>query len=421
MIPHLPPQWGKTSAAGTGPRFEVLGSLRHRNFFLLWAGTLISQTGDWMDHVALNWLVLVMTESPLYLGIFNLCRAVPMLLLILLAGVVSDRMERRKLLMITQVSAMVLAFALAVLVSTGLVQVWHIFVVGTLRGVIMSFNMPARQSLISELVPKTSLANAIALNSATMNTTRIFGPAVAGVLIAFAGAGSPFYVNGFSFLAVLYTLHAMHLPEHLGLSVRTTLLREMKEGLVYIRGNSTILTLVIVAVVPMFLAQPYMSMLTVFAKDVLNIGPVGLGLLTSASAVGAVFGALFVASLGDYRRKGALMMGALFAFGFTLLLFSFSPWPALSILLVTMVGAMGTAYNSTNNTVLQLMAPDHLRGRILSTLFLNRAMVPLGTAFIGSLAAVIGAPIAMGSMAALVVVLAVVIRVVAPQIGEINV
>ncbi|MDO8691463.1 MAG: MFS transporter [Dehalococcoidia bacterium] len=401
-------------------KLRFLSSLRHRNYMLLWVGTLISHSGDWMDNVALNWLILVMTNSPFYLGVFNLCRALPMLVLVLIGGVVVDRMDRRKILMVTQTAAMVLAFALAVLVSTGLVQVWHIFLLGTLRGIINSFNMPARQAIISDLVPRHDLANAIALNSATMNVTRIWGPAIAGILIAFVGVSSPFYVNGLSFLGVLYTLQAMVLPERTDRPARTSMSSEMKEGLTYIRGNSTILTLVIIAVVPMFLAQPYTNMLTVFAKDVLDIGPLGLGMLTSAAAVGAVTGALVVASLGDFRHKGALMMGALFVFGLTLFIFSMSPWPVVSILVVVVVGACSTAYNASNNTILQLMSPDNLRGRIMSTLFLNRAMVPMGTATIGALASVIGAPLAMGGAAALVAILAVVIRVVAPQVAALE-
>ena len=399
---------------------KTLSSLRHRNYLLLWVGTLVSHSGDWMDQVALNWLVLVMTDSPFYLGLLNLFRAVPMLLLTLMAGVLVDRMERRRLLMITQTFAMVLAFVLAVLVSTGAVQVWHIFVVGTLRGAIMSFNMPARQTLISDLVPRGDLANAVALNSAGMNITRIVGPAVAGVLIAAVGISSPFYLNGASFLAVLYTLHAMDLPSVRGEARREAMRHELLEGLAYIRGNSIILTLVLVAIVPMFLGQPYMAMLTVFARDVLDIGPVGLGLLTSASAVGSVTGALVLASLGDFRRKGAVMLVAMFSFGAALVLFSFSTLPLASVLLVTLVGAMGTMYNSSNNTVLQLIVPYKLRGRVISTLFLNRAMVPLGTAMAGAMATVVGAPWAMGSMAAVVAIMAVVVRLAVPAVATLE-
>lgn len=395
---------------------HTLSSLKHRNYMLLWVGTLISHSGDWMDTVALNWLVLVLSGSPLYLGLVNLSRALPVLVLTLVAGVIVDRMERRKLLMITQAGAMALAFALAVLVATGHAQIWHIFVIGTLRGVVMAFNMPTRQTIISDLVPRSDLANAIALNSATLNVTRVIGPALAGVLIASAGASTPFFLNGISFLAVLYTLHAMKLPEQVARTRHTAVWHDLKEGLVYIRSNTTILALVMIAVVPMFLGNPYTSMLTVFAKDVLNIGPMGLGILTSSAAAGAVCGALIVATLGDFRHRGSLMLGSMFGFGVMLCLFSFSPWPILSVFLVILTGGLNMMYNSSNNTMLQLMAPDEMRGRIMSTLFLNRAMVPMGTAMAGALATVVGAPLAMGSMAALVAIIAVAARLAVPTL-----
>ncbi len=368
----------------------------------------------------MNWLILEMTNSPLYLGLLNLFRAVPMFLLTLLAGVVVDRMERRRLLMISQGAAMVLAFVLAVLVSSGAVQVWHIFVIGTLRGAIMSFNAPARQTLISDLVPRNDLANAVAINSATMNLTRVLGPTLGGLLIAGVGISSPFYLNGLSFLAVLYTLHVMEMPAMMAKSKPAAVWQEMWEGLTYIRGNPVILALVLIAVVPMFLGQPYQAMLTVFARDVLDIGPVGLGILTSASAVGSVSGALLLASLGDFRHKGALMLWAMLGFGAVLLFFSLSPWPLTSILLVVVVGAMGTIYNVSNWTVLQMRSPDNLRGRLLSTLFLSRALVPLGTAMAGALATVIGAPWAMGTMGALVAAFAIVIWVSVPNLVSLD-
>lgn len=395
---------------------QTISSLKHRNFMLLWTGTLISQSGDWMDTVALNWLVLVMTNSPLYMGLVNLCRAAPVLFLTLVAGVVTDRMERRKLLMITQGAAMVLAFVLAVRIFSGSVQIWEIFVIGTLRGIVMSFNMPARVAVISDLVPKHDLANAVALNSATYHVTRIIGPAISGVLIATAGASTPFFVNGISFLAVLYTLHAMDLPPKAARMRQSAMWHDLKEGLVYIRGNTNMLALVLIAIVPMLLGQPYMSMLTVFAKDVLDIGAMGLGLLTSSAAAGAVAGALFIASLGDFRRKGALMLGGMFGFGVILCLFSFSPWPVLSVFFVILVGVMNTAYTSSNNTIIQLMAPDEMRGRIMSTLFLNRALVPMGTALAGALAVMVGTPVAMGSMAAAVAIMAVAARIAVPSL-----
>ena len=181
---------------------ETFASLRHRNYQLLWSGTMISQSGDWMDQIALNWLVYDLTGSALALALLNMCRLVPITLFTLVGGVAADRIERRKLLLITQTVAMVLAFALAIVVSTGIVQFWMVLIVAVGRGVMMSFNQPARQSLISDLVPRELLTNAIALNSATMNLTRVIGPIIGGLLIVTVGVAGAFYVNGLSFVAV---------------------------------------------------------------------------------------------------------------------------------------------------------------------------------------------------------------------------
>ena len=188
-------------------------SLRHRNYRLLWFGSLVSSSGDWMDQIALNWLVYDLTGSAVYLGLLNLCRLGPILLFTLIGGVVADRVERRRLLFTTQTVAMLLALALALLVSTGAAQIWAVLLIAAGRGVMMSFNQPARQSLISDLVPADDLMNAIALNSATLNLTRVLGPAIGGGLIASVGVAGAFYVNGVSFLAVLYGLALMRFPE----------------------------------------------------------------------------------------------------------------------------------------------------------------------------------------------------------------
>src|SRR5215208_369530 len=196
----------------------ALRSLRHRNYRLLWSGTLISSSGDWMDQVALNWLVYELTDSAFSLGILNLCRLLPILLFTLIGGVVADRFERRRMLIVTQTVAMILAFALAILVSTGIVfrdtqlGFLMVLVVAVGRGMMMSFNQPARQSLISDLVPSELLTNAVALNSATLNLTRVIGPVIGGLLIASIGTAGAFYFNGASFVAVLWGLALMRFP-----------------------------------------------------------------------------------------------------------------------------------------------------------------------------------------------------------------
>lgn len=381
---------------------RTFSSLKHRDFLILWSGTVVSNSGDWMDQIALNWLVLEITDSPLSLGLVNLWRGIPVLILTPLGGVAADRWERRRILMITQSMYMVLAFVLGALVTTGLVNIWEIYVIAALRGGLMSFNMPARQSMISDLVPRKDLSNAIALNSATIHLTRVLGPSLGGVLIAMLGIDWLFYLNGVSFLAILYTLHLL---ADVGTQRKVANhWQELKDGFAYIGRNRTLLYLVMLAVVPMFFGQPYMTMLAVFARSILEIGPAGLGLLTSVASLGAVTGALAVAGLRRGPRIG-MMIGGIIVFGLSLFLFSFSRWLVPSLIFLFLAGGANVFYNSTNNALIQMSVEDNYRGRVLSMLFINRGLVPLGTAFTGLLAENMGAPAALGAMSMMLVFL----------------
>lgn len=382
--------------------FSTFASLRHRNYRLLWIGTLISQTGDWMDQIALNWLVLQLTGSPAQLGLLNFFRGMPILFFALLGGAAADRMERRHLMIVTQSAAMVLAFVLAGLVIFGVADVVLLMIVAAARGVIIAFNLPARHTLISDLVPREDLANAVALNSLTLNLTKILGPLIGGLVIGAAGVSACFLINGFSFIAVLAMLLAMDLPRKIRARHKESLARSLVGGFRYIGGNSSICLLVLVALIPMFFAQPYLTMLTVFAEDVYDIGPEGLGMLVSFAAAGSVCGALLVAAFPQAARRGAVMLGFLLAYGLALILFSASASLALACALLIVAGAMQIAYNASNTTILQMAVPDEVRGRVLSTLFLNRGMVAMGTAFVGLLAAAVGIQIAMAASAAVV-------------------
>lgn len=393
---------------------RTFSSVKHRDFRILWIGTIISHSGDWMDQIALNWLVLEISNSPLSLGLVNLCRAIPVLVCTPLGGVAADYWERRRILMVTQSASMVLAFTLGVLVTTGLVNLGEIYIIAALRGAIMSFNMPARQSMISNLVPREDLPNAVALNMATNQLTRVLGPSLGGVLIALFGIDWLFYLNGISFLAILYTLRLLHdVGTH---RTDASHWQELKGGFQYIRRNRLLRYLVMLAVVPMFFGQPYMTMLAVFARSILKIGPMGLGLLTSVASLGAITGALAVAG----RRRGPqirLMVGGIIVFGVSLIFFSFSRWLVPSLLFLFIAGAANIFYNSTNNAMIQLSVEDGYRGRVLSMLFINRGLVPLGTAFTGFLAEHIGAPAAVGFMAAMLIVLGVIALVTRPRGG----
>jgi MFS family permease len=397
----------------------ALQSLRHRNFQLLWIGSIISNSGDWMDQIALNWLVYQLSGSAVQLAFLNLARLAPIFVFTLIGGVIADRVERRRLLFTTQAVAMVLAFILATLTITGLVQIWMVLVIAVGRGIVLSFNQPARQSLISELVPREDLKNAIALNSATLNLTRVLGPTLGGVLIATVGVAGAFYLNAASFLAVLYALALMRFPER-ARRKKSGMLADLAGGLVYLRQRPTLRTLVLLALLPMVLGMPYMTMLTVFASDVLKVGGGGLGLLTACSGIGAVTGALWVAANAHRVRLGRLMFFGLTGFGATLIAFALSPWFWLSVVALIAVGAAQQIYMASNNALIQINVEEEYRGRIVSTLFLNRSMVPLGTILAGLGTQLVGVQATSAAMATGLLLLALTMSRLAPAARELE-
>jgi MFS family permease len=382
---------------------RTFSSLSHRNYRLLWTGTLISQTGDWMDQIALNWLVLQISGSAFELALVNLCRGLPILFFTLVGGAMADRFERRRLMIVTQSCAMLLAFALAALVLSGWSSIPVILVIATFRGIVVSFNLPVRHSLIPELVPASDLANAVAVNSLTANVTKIVGPAIGGLIIAWAGTGMCFLINGFSFLVVLWTLGAMRFPrverERSGLALRQSII----EGLGFVRNDRTVLLLVLIALVPTFFGQPYLTLLTLFAHDVFAVGPEGLGLFTSCAAAGSVCGALTLASVGKRAVTARAMMTYLICFGLLLAAFALNPILALAPVLLLGVGAMQISYNATNNTILQMRIPNHMRGRVTSILLLNRGLVQLGAAASATAAGLIGPQYAVAGTGSIIV------------------
>jgi MFS family permease len=316
-------------------------------------------------------------------------------------------MERRKLLFITQFVMMLFAFALAILVSAGETNIWLIYLVAFGRGVATAVNQPARQSLISELVPDEDLPNAVALNSATVNLTRVIGPAIGGGLIGTIGVAGAFYLNAFSFFAVLYCLYLMKFPAWKPLGEHRSMFRDLSDAYRYLRHEAGLRTLVILALLPTILGQPYQTMLTVFSKDVFHAGGGGLGIMTSMAALGAVIGALVVASVRQSKNFHKQMMAGLIMFGAMLIVFSLVPSLWLGVPVLLLVGFSNQTYQTSNNTLIQMNVEPEYRGRILSLLFLRRGLLPLGTVLSGALAAQFGAQFAVGSMAAALLLISV--------------
>jgi MFS family permease len=305
----------------------------------------------------------------------------------------------------TQGGAMILALVLAALVYGGVVNIWLVLVIATLRGALASVNLPARHSLISDLVPREHLANAIALNSLTRNIMKVVGPALAGILIGLLGTAACFAINAATFVAVLVSLLMMDVTTEVHAANTTSIAASLLEGFNFVWRHETIGVLVLIALVPTFFGQNYLSMLTLFARDVFQWGPEGLGLLTSCAALGSVLGALALATVPRLARSGQMMLIFLIVFGVCLVGFALTPWVAVAPVLLLGAGAMQIAYNATNNTILQMTVPDQMRGRVLSTLLLNKGLASLGTATAATLAAFMGERWALAAMAAAIVLL----------------
>jgi MFS family permease len=372
-------------------RVETFRSLReHPNFRLYWCGALTSNVGTWMQTVAQGWLVYQLTGSTFMLGVVGFAQSLPFLLFALYGGVLADRLERRRLMVWTQSGMMVLAFLLAFLTLTGLVAVWHVLVIVFLNGIVNAFNTPVRQSIVSDLVPRTDLANAIAINSTQFQSSRTLGPALAGVMLAAVGPGWCFFLNGVSFVAVIWTLLVMQVPP-LPPRARPPALQSVREALVYVRAHAVIWTLLIAAGIPSLFGMAYMFLLPAFAESVLEAGPAGLGVLQSAVGIGALAGALTIASLPAPWRSGTTMLGALVVLGAALAAFGASQAFVLSVAALFGVGFAQMVYNNLRMTFVQGLAADEMRGRVLSLLTLATfGLQPLGAVQAGALASLIG-------------------------------
>ncbi len=392
--------------ASSGPIFlQTFRSLRHRNYRLLWFGTLFSSSGQWIQQVTLGWMTYDMTGSAFMLGAVNGCRSLPLLVLGPFGGVAADRADKKSLILMTQIGLMLATVVFATVIVTGQLAVWHLFAFSLVTGVGWAFNMPVRQSIVPSIVPRADLMNALALNSAGFNITRIIGPAVAGLLIAKLGPGENFFIQSAAYLGVALTALQLRLPpiqRAASSSVRTNL----REGAAFVWKHPTLRTQMTLALVPVVIALPFMALMPVFARDVLHKGPGGFGIMMGAPGIGAVAATLFIATIGEVERKGVLLFGAIVSLGVMLMLFSLSRSFPLSLAILVGVGASQMLYMTTNQTLIQLTAPEALRGRVMGIYMLNQGLLPLGALFAGTLADLSSAPIAVFTMGGLVTLLA---------------
>jgi MFS family permease len=373
-----------------------LRSLRHRNFRLFLVGQLVSLVGTWMQSVALSWLVYRLTGQATLLGMVALATQGPIVLFGSLGGVLADRVDPRRLLVFTQTLQMVQAFLLAYLTLSGSIQVWQILVLAVGLGLVSAFDLPARQVLVAQTVDRDALPNAIALNSTIFHGTRVLGPAIAGVMVAALGEGWCFLANAVSFLAALAGLLMMRLPAWEPRADHPPVLSHLLEGVRYVRDHDRLRLLLLILGIVCMMGMPYTVLMPIFADRILHGGPKAMGLLMAASGTGAVAGAVLLAGRG--RIKGLERIACLGAgsVGLWLACFAFSRVFWLSALLMVPVGMSMVAHMTSNNTLVQMLIPNAMRGRVMAFhAMVFTAAMPLGAVLEAWLAHHLGAPLAV--------------------------
>lgn len=384
-------RWGKTELG------FIVRALRYRNYRLFFGGEAISLIGTWMQGIAVSWLVFRMTDSALMLGLIGFASQIPAFLITPFAGVMIDRWNRYKILIITQVLAMVQAVILAILFFAGIITLWHIVLLSIFIGLIGAFEMPTRHAFVVELVDKKEdLGNAIALNSSIFNGARFIGPFFAGVLIAAKGEGSCFLLNALSFVAIIAALWAMRVQDKREKAKDVNVIKGLKEGLDYALNFAPIRYILVLAGVSSFLGMPYAILLPVFTRDIFKGDPRIFGFLMAASGIGALAGAIYLASRKSVRGLLHKIVTASFLFGAGLIFFAFSHNLWFSLILILIAGFGMIVQLASCNTILQTIVDDDKRGRIMSFYTMSFiGMAPFGSLLIGAMAQKIGAQITM--------------------------
>ncbi|RLT26110.1 MAG: MFS transporter [Chloroflexi bacterium] len=402
----------------TKRRFTTFESLAVRDYRLLWLGQVSTSMGQWMDQITRGWLIYQLTGSPFQLGLATAMRGFPLLIFGIAAGALADRSGRKAQLIIAQVVNAILNIVLAALVVTGLVEPWHVYVTAFMAGTVQAFQQPARQTLISDIVGNERLLNALALNSAALNGSRVLGPSIAGLLIVRLGVANSYFLQGAMYLVATIWTFQMQVPEPHTDRIqrqREPFLKSITEGFAFVAREANIRTLIMLALGPLTFAMAYTSMMPLIAIEVLHGDASTQGLLLSFIGVGALGGALVVASLKRSAGYGLpvvigalLFSGAVFAFASSSVL-----W--VSCILGVVLGAFSVTYTTQNQTLLQVLAPRRIRGRVMSIYLLNRATVPMGALLAGALASSFGGQTAIHVMSGIAIAIVVLVVTTHPE------
>lgn len=399
---------------------RTFSSLKLRNYRLLWLGSASEHTGEWMERIAIGWLVLQLTDSPFMLGLNEALRFIALLVFPFVGGAVADRWNRKKVLIGTLLGLSALSAIIVVLVYTHNIVVWHILLYSLLSGVLTAFNHPARGTLLASIVDKSNYTNAVSLDSLSVMASRLIGSPIAGLWIA------RYDVTGIigmrlvgCMLAVVWLLW-LEAPLTPALPRKESMFANIKEGIRYTFSDQAILGVTLLAFIPSFFVTGYVSQLPVFAKSVLKIGAAGLGWMNFTAGVGSLIGLLALASLGDYRHKGVHLFVSIIGSGVSLALFAVSNWVPLSFAMLLISGATISMFTALRSTVVLLIVPDNLRGRVIAMRELATGTQPVGALLLGSMSEAWGAPLGLGIMSGLCAVTSVVAMVCLKRLREIE-
>ncbi len=398
----------------------MLTSLRYPDFRLVWIGSVTEHFGEFMQFMAILWLVNEMTHSPLMLTIVGSSQGIAMLVFPILAGVVADRVNRRNLLMAALAAAALLSIILALLVATDSVAVWHLIVIAFLGGVAQSFNHPARQTIVPNLIRKEHLLNAISLDTFSVQGMRIVSMPLAGYLIVSLGLWPIFIIRAVGAVIPIFLLCFIKTPLKPPPLKEQAIRQNLAEGFRYLRSNTIVLGLLLLYTVPMLTARTVGNFLPVVAEDILNVGAAGYGYLQGASGLGALLCLTVLAMLTYYRGKLKLLLGASIILGIVLLGFSASQWFFLSLALLVVIGGMGTTFTAITTTLVQGFIPNEMRGRIMSWREIAMGLSPIGAITLGAIAQNTGVPFSLALLGGTTLLVSFLLVVLLPKFRSIE-
>jgi MFS family permease len=413
-------QANAATVPGSQRLLQALSALRHRNYRLYWFGQLSSVLAQNMEGVAQSWLVLELTNSPLLLGLTGLAFAAPTIVLSLLGGVIADRADRRRIMILSQSASALNFFVIATLVVTGSIAQWHVMALAFVSGCVRAFDRPSRMALLPQMVPKEDIPNAVAVGGTIWQLNRLVGPAVAGMAIYLIGIGPTYY---FCFIASISAV-GLWLPiriEHPATAPAAAgLVQHMIDGLRFIRSNEIYYTFIGMTFFNSVFGMAYLILMPVFARTILDVGSQGFGFLQSAGGAGALCGVLAVAYLSHAGGKGRLAIGGALTFGILVIFFALSKSYPFSLALAFLLGISSQFYMTTINTILQVNLPDQLRGRVMGIFGLTWDLMPVGGMIAGAIAEFAGAPVAVGFGGLMVAAMAAFVALALPNIRRLE-